>query len=69
MNYTLTDWQAHALVELGGILSSILEFDRPIEITTRLKAIASDLEQAYDCDPPLIPPSSRPEVNSISRGQ
>ena len=62
MNHTLTEWQAHVLVEVGGILAGILEFDRPIEIAVRLKAIAADLEQAYGGDPPLIPPSSHPEV-------
>lgn len=50
-------------------MSAILEFERPIEISTRLKAIATELEQAYDCDPPLIPPSSRPEVNAIHANQ
>lgn len=62
MNHILTEWQAHTLTEVGGILAGILEFERPIEIATRLKAIAHDLEQAYGDDPPLIPPSSRLEV-------
>ncbi|PSB20542.1 hypothetical protein C7B65_06455 [Phormidesmis priestleyi ULC007] len=62
MSYRLTEWQAHVLTEVGGILAGILEFDRPIEVAIRLKAIAADLEQAYGDDPPLIPPSNRLEV-------
>jgi hypothetical protein len=62
----LTGWQAHALVELTGILGSLLEFEKPQEITVRLKTIARDLEELYSDDLPELPPSSRPEINALT---
>jgi hypothetical protein len=66
----LTGWQAHALIELTGILGSLLEYERPQEITARLRTITNDLEQLYEEDLGTIGhitlvPSTRPEIRAL----
>jgi hypothetical protein len=66
----LTPWQAHTLIELGGITGNILEFDECQQIVSRLRTIAYELEQLYGETENLrtlkIAPSTRPEIRALS---
>ena len=65
----ITEWQAHTLVELGGITGNILEFDQCQQIVCRLRTIAYELEQLYgeaeNLRPLRIAPSTRPEIRAL----
>jgi hypothetical protein len=66
----LTPWQAHALIELGGITGNILEFDECQQIISRLRTIAYELGQLYGEGENLrtlkIAPSNRAEIRALS---
>lgn len=44
----ISDWQHHALIELGSTLAGVQEYDRPGELANRLEGIARDLREFYD---------------------
>jgi hypothetical protein len=67
----ITPWQAHTLVELGGITGNILEFEQCQQIVCRLRTIAYELEQLYGENLGTIGhitlvPSTRPEIRALS---
>ena len=66
----ITEWQAHTLVELGGITGNILEFDQCQQIVSRLRTIAYELEQLYgenlgEIGRITLLPSNRPEIRAL----
>jgi hypothetical protein len=63
MTHTIADWQAHAYEELGDVLAGVQEYDSPAELAARLEAIARDLKEGFSA--PVIPTSSRAEINEI----
>jgi hypothetical protein len=69
----LTNWQAHTLIELGGITGNILEFDECQQIICRLRTIAYELEQLYGEGENLrtlkIAPSTRPEIRALNANE
>lgn len=67
----ITAWQAHTLIELGGITGNILEFDQCQQIVSRLRTIAYELEQLYGKAEGIrtlkIAPSTRPEIRALTK--
>lgn len=47
IHIVLSSWQQHTLVELGGILGNILEYEQPGEVAQRLEEIARELRSAW----------------------
>jgi hypothetical protein len=64
----ITPWQAHTLIELGGITGNILEFDQCQQIVSRLRTIATELDQLYGDELGRLSPSSRPEIRALHPG-
>lgn len=66
----ITPYQAHTLIELGGIMSNILEFDQCGQIISRLRTLAYELEQLYGgaegIQPLRIARSTRPEIRALN---
>lgn len=43
----LEAWKQHTLLELGGILAAILEYEQPEEVAFRLETIAWELRNHF----------------------